>query len=219
MNNQCPLCGSKKIKLLKKGVRDNSNVDVMVCEACSLEFLSDFSHVTDEFYQEGEMHQKELFYWLENTKKDDVRRFNFLQKRKFNKKVLDFGAGNGNFVKLAQCEGVEIDNSLRNYFKDNNLKIYKSFDETDKKYDYITLFHVLEHMKQPEKLLEKVSEYLQSDGKIIVEVPSCDDALLKMYRSKDFAEFTYWGCHLYLYNEKTLKKTLKKAGFKVCETH
>ena len=217
MNKKCPLCGCENIKLLKHGVRDNSQIDVMMCPNCSLEFLSDFSHVTDKFYEIGEMHKKELASWIENTKPDDKRRFEFLQKKILNKKVLDFGAGNGNFAMFAQADGVEIDESLKNYFKDNNLKIYKTINDVEKKYDVITMFHVLEHLKSPVEMLKNLSKHLENEGQIVIEVPNSSDALLKLYKNKDFADFTYWGCHLFNYNEKTLKMIVEKAGLKVVE--
>lgn len=50
---------------------------------------------------------------------------------------------------------------------------------------------------------------------MIIEVPSADDALLKTYNSSAFQEFTYWSCHLYLFNSTTLHKLIDKTQFEV----
>lgn len=36
-----------------------------------------------------------------------------------------------------------------------------------------------------------------------------------MYECQTFSDFTYWSCHLYLYNEETLSILLSKVGLKV----
>jgi hypothetical protein len=44
-----------------------------------------------------------------------------------------------------------------------------------------------------------------------VEVPSSSDALLSLYNSVPFQNFTYWSPHLFLFNPDTFKKLSKKA--------
>lgn len=36
-----------------------------------------------------------------------------------------------------------------------------------------------------------------------------------MYKSDSFADFTYWECHLFLYNNETLKRMVEKAGYRI----
>ena len=56
-------------------------------------------------------------------------------------------------------------------------------------------------------------------GSIIVEVPSCDDALLSLFGSLEFSDFTYWSCHLYLFNPATLERLLSSLNKKVTIDH
>lgn len=88
-------------------------------------------------------------------------------------------------------------------------------DEINEQFDIITLFHVLEHLHDPISTLKQLKRLLKPNGKIIIEVPSSNDALLTLYESDEFAKFTYWSCHLYLYNEWTLKKMVGKSNFKI----
>lgn len=77
------------------------------------------------------------------------------------------------------------------------------------------MFHVLEHLIDPVNVLETLRSTLSENGKLIIEVPNSNDALLTLYNSKSFSEFTYWSCHLYLFNPSTLKTVIEKAGYKV----
>lgn len=56
---------------------------------------------------------------------------------------------------------------------------------------------------------------LSPEGNIIIETPNADDALLSMYGSKAFADFTYWSPHIFLYNESTLTMILERAGLEI----
>ena len=56
---------------------------------------------------------------------------------------------------------------------------------------------------------------LKLSGKIIIEVPNANDALLNLYDSNEFAKFSYWSCHLYLFNNETLENLLNNTNFKL----
>lgn len=82
-------------------------------------------------------------------------------------------------------------------------------------FDLITAFHVIEHLQDPITTLKQFNSLLKENGKIVIEVPNADDALLTIYENKPFMEFTYWSPHLYLYNAHTLRKLGEKSGFRV----
>lgn len=222
----CYLCGHNRFEKLEGTVRDNPSLSVLKCKNCSLVFLSSFSHIDSDFYCNDGMHngQPDIENWLEQTKDDDKRRFKFLKSRIKGKKILDFGCGNGGFLSaISDCGqksaslacGVELQKSMFEYFENKNLKVFEDIQEIDEKFDYITLFHVLEHIKDPAEMLKNIGEKLEKNGQIIIEVPNSNDALITIYKSKAFMDFTYWGCHLFVFNEKTLRKIAKRAGFKI----
>ncbi len=47
---------------------------------------------------------------------------------------------------------------------------------------------------------------------LLLEVPNSNDALLTMYGSKKFQEFSCWSQHLYLFYSETTKLLAKKIG-------
>lgn len=221
MDKQCYLCESKNIKKIKQGVRDDENIEVFKCQNCGLEFLSEFKPTLNNFYTNGELHNKTADFqnWLNRTGIDDIRRFKYLLNIIKNKSILDFGCGSGEFIRLSKpysekIIGCEIDKSLTEYYKEIEIDVRNSINQIDEKFDVITMFHVLEHLENPIEILEQLKQKLNKNGKIIIEVPNSDDALLTLYKSKAFKSFTYWSCHLFYYNQKCLKDLIKKCGLK-----
>ena len=221
----CYLCNSENHTKRPGSVRDNKDLDILECQNCGLVFLSARDHISEGFYEDSQMHAGELNIdaWQGDTEVDDRRRFEAFKAVITNKRVLDFGCGNGGFLKKARsissvCKGVELEQALEGHFKQQGLEVYTSMEqlhESGEQFDVITLFHVLEHLPDPIKCLNGLKNNLSENGQIIVEVPNADDALLSLYQSGPFSHFTYWSCHLYLFNNHSLNKLANVAGFKV----
>ncbi len=164
--------------------------------------------------------QPDIASWCRDTRTDDLRRFRSLAAAIKNRKVLDFGCGNGGFLrqatKSAACaEGFEIERGLKEHHKALGLVIHDSLAGLKRKYDLITAFHVIEHLRDPAAELRKLARLLGASGQIIIEVPNSADAMLTLFRCKAFSKFTYWICHLYLFNSSTLRLLARKAGLKL----
>lgn len=93
--------------------------------------------------------------------------------------------------------------------------MWESIDQCDRKLDVITLFHVIEHLEYPLQILEDCKRYLNKGGKIVIETPNANEALLTLYHSKEFADFTYWSPHIFLYNEENLIALAQNSGFNI----
>ncbi len=217
----CFLCNSSEYKTRPGTVRDNKELKILECCECGLVFLSQDSHIDNSFYEESNMHKDfDFLKWRKQTLEDDNRRFKFTKNFITNKKILDFGSGNGGFLKQAKeiCKdvmGLEIESAITKYYEKENINLSNNLETLNKKFDVITSFHVIEHIKEPISILKKLSTLLNENGKIIIEVPNANDALLTIYENEAFSNFTYWSCHLYLYTHHTLNILAKKAGLKV----
>jgi SAM-dependent methyltransferase len=217
----CTLCNSENLRKRSGSVRDNKSLEIFECNNCGLVFLSEDSHIDNKFYENSNMHQSFDFYrWRNETLLDDSRRFKFLENLLINKKVLDFGSGNGGFLKFTKDTsslsiGVELEKAVIPYYEKENIPLENNLDNISSKFDLITSFHVIEHIKEPLIILEKLKNLLEDDGKLIIEVPNANDALLTIYENEAFSHFTYWSCHLYLYTQYTLSLLAKKAGLEV----
>ena len=218
---KCRLCGSENITETEYKLRDSKDLKVLKCNNCSLVFLSSFEHISRDFYQRGKMHSSNFKpeKWLVASKIDDTRRFEQLKDKIRNKTLLDFGCGAGGFLlyakEIADVYGVEEQETLFDFFQKNTLSVYKTLDDVDKKFDIITMFHVLEHLDEPEKVVTKLLGLLNDGGELIIEVPNEDDALISVYKCRAFTNFTHWSCHLFCFNKKTLQRLVSKCRVKI----
>ncbi len=160
--------------------------------------------------------------WLRETVKDDERRFAFFNDAITSRDLLDFGCGAGGFLirakeRVRSAIGIELEARLQQHFKANGLEVVQRIEElpTSRRFDVITAFHVIEHLQDPAATLSELAARCRLDGKILVEIPSSSDALLTLYENTPFTEFTYWSCHLYLFNATNLTNLAKKAGLRL----
>ncbi|MDN4606801.1 class I SAM-dependent methyltransferase [Sporosarcina highlanderae] len=185
-------------------------------------YLSSIDHITDKFYEEsgmlsGRFNIKE---YRANSLRDDKRRARYIDDNIINKAMLDFGCGGGGLLHLlkertSRIAGLELDKTLHKMINDEGITCYQELGDIKEKFDYITMFHVIEHLPNPIQVLVELRKYLVPNGKIIIEVPNSEDALLTLYKNEAFANFTYWSCHLFLFNASTLQELFKQAGYRV----
>lgn len=221
---KCYLCECSEHRRRPGKVRDDESLEILECQGCGLVFLS-LTELPETFYEKSCMHNDEppsVSAWLHDTDRDDERRFCSLSEAMTNRDVLDFGCGSGGFLLKARSKahsimGIELEARLYPHFQTNGLEVFQSIDElpSDQNFDLITAFHVVEHLEDPATMLEKLAKKLRGGGRIVIEVPSSADALLTLYYNVPFSEFTYWRCHLYLFNAANLPLLVKKAGLKL----
>ena len=151
---------------------------------------------------------------------DDYRRASQFEKNLKNKDILDFGCGWGGFLRNVKnyksLSGVELRKGCINFIKNNikKIDISDNINSFDKKFDIITMFHVLEHIPYQTETLKVLKSKLKNKGKIIIEVPHAEDFLILQEELKEFKNFTFWSEHLILHTYKSLKSILLKSGFK-----
>jgi 2-polyprenyl-3-methyl-5-hydroxy-6-metoxy-1,4-benzoquinol methylase len=220
----CYLCHSVKFFQRPGSVRDNSDLNILECQNCGLVQLSSQEHLKEGHYENSGMHGSDpepMEVWERNTAEDDQRRFEMLQAMLINQKVLDFGCGNGGFLRratqlAAEVIGIELEDRVREHLSEK-IQIFSELGALrgGSCFDLITAFHVVEHLSDPRGILCEFKKYLAPDGRIVIEVPSSSDALLTLYESEPFQHFTYWSQHLYLFNAKTLETLVQQSGLKV----
>lgn len=218
----CYLCGASEHRLRDGAVRDDPGLSILECAKCGLVALSETEQIAKGHYEDSGMHGAALppmETWLRTTEEDDRRRLEILRSSILNKTLLDFGSGACGFLKMAEpfasrVSGVEPERRVREHYA-GELELFGSVEEAGTSYDVITAFHVVEHLPDPRAMLRLLGERLASNGRLVVEVPNSDDALLTLYKSSAFQHFTYWSQHLYLFNERTLRQLAEQARLRV----
>ena len=98
---------------------------------------------------------------------DDYRRVNQFSKKLKNKDILDFGCGWGGFLRniknYKSLSGVELRKECTSFIKNNiqKIDISNNINSFDKKFDIITMFHVLEHIPYQTEWLHWTFRLLQ----------------------------------------------------------
>jgi len=158
---------------------------------------------------------------IKTTVIEDGRRRATQFKKILNKKdILDFGCGWGEFLKniknYKSLSGIELRKECINHINLNikKINISDNINHFEKKFDIITMFHVLEHIPQQIDILKLLKAKLRHKGKIIIEVPHAEDFLILQNELKEFKNFIFWSEHLILHTYKSLKTILTKSGFK-----
>ncbi|WP_405400162.1 class I SAM-dependent methyltransferase [Maribacter sp. Asnod2-G09] len=138
------------------------------------------------------------------------------------KKLLDIGCGTGEFLISAKNKnwetvGVELNDSARKKAIDKKLEIYKSLDDlNNQKFDVITLWHVLEHLPDLDKQINKIASLLNKNGTLIIAVPN-----YKSYDAQYYKEF--WAAydtprHLWHFSQNAIRSIFKNKKIEVVKT-
>jgi SAM-dependent methyltransferase len=102
--------------------------------------------------------------------------------------VLDWGAGDGSFLKLLKRSGFECF-GIDFYSKtpDNNRIIDSSIEDagfSEEYFDGIICFHVLEHLYCPSESLKTALKLLKPNGFLLIEVPNISSFGFKVFKEK-----------------------------------
>ncbi len=165
--------------------------------------------------------------FIENKKKKHLR-VNHINKRKVlqlltflkmkNRKILDFGCGDGSFLRVCNKYGFKnlhgIDSKFDRSIKKDGIFFYNSLKELDNnlKFDCITLWGVLEHLNNPLEFSKKILKHLKRKGFLLLEVPNSDSLLMKyviLNKEKTY-RFLEPGRHLYFFSKLFFKIFAKK---------
>ncbi|HCN37520.1 MAG TPA: hypothetical protein DIS94_07415, partial [Bacteroidetes bacterium] len=107
--------------------------------------------------------------------------------------LLDVGCGSGLFLKsvsdVFNVSGIDVSKKSINFAREEfGLDVSnKSLDDLisdGKKFDIITLWHVLEHFNNPVEDLKKIRNLLNENGVLIIEVPNWDSIKFQMSGKK-----------------------------------
>lgn len=165
-----------------------------------------------EYYMYGLLLSQ--FLWSQHY--DILKHFNKIIKETSVKGTyLEIGAGHGLYVREAielldddvAFDVVDISPSSIKIGKemiDNpkvNYHLTDIFDfEPEKKYDFITMGEVLEHVEEPVKLLQRLYDLLADDGKFYITTPTNAPAI----------------DHIYLFrNAEEIREVIHAAGFEI----
>lgn len=104
------------------------------------------------------------------------------------RRVLDVGCGDGTFLLKAAEENWQIVGTEMNVepARQNNIEVYETIAAAKEKYgansfDAVTMWHTLEHFKNPREMLASAREILAPNGILLVAVPDAGGWQAKLF--------------------------------------
>ncbi len=173
----CNICGSDRIEKL------DPEFNFCRCDSCEYVFDSprpSFAEISAFYSQAGKYD-----LWLKEEHARDLlwkRRLKKLLLYRSKNRLLDIGTGYGQFLHHArpffsEVTGTEVSESAVALAKEKyglNLLAGQvaELDLPPQYFDTITLFHVLEHVPDPAKLISRCHTMLRPQGIVIIAVPN-----------------------------------------------
>ncbi len=225
--SECALCRSSQSSLVQVGVRHATQADVRQCTECGFVFrwprpaAEELARYYEEHYREdyAEPAAHERFRTDLDEARSRVRRL--LPLLRPDTRLLEIGCGSGAFLDAVRPyvggrKGIEPDAASRAYIA-RELKLSVLTDVADAlrekhTFDLVVLFHVLEHVLEPVEFLRTLCRLLNPAGRLVIEVPNLDDALIAIYKVPAYLRFYYQKAHLSYFTRTTLGKAIEQAG-------
>jgi 2-polyprenyl-3-methyl-5-hydroxy-6-metoxy-1,4-benzoquinol methylase len=173
----CNVCRSDRIQKI------DSDFNFCRCDSCGYVFDSprpSFALISAFYSQTGKYDT-----WLNQERARDVmwkRRLKKLSRYRSKGRLLDIGTGYGKFLHharpfFAEVTGTEVSQSAVVLAKEKyGLSLLagpvEALDLPSQSFDTITLFHVLEHVPDPGKLVTVCHALLRSQGILVIAVPN-----------------------------------------------
>ncbi len=222
----CPICDSEKINnyASKNGYR------LYQCLDCDLVFVwpipVNVSKIYGKQYFKANKKEKSAGYIDYENDKEPMKRvfencLDEFEKLTKGRKVFDIGAATGYFLDLAKrrgwkTAGTEISEYAAELAKKKGHDIFCGdlFEKNITKiYDVVTMWDVLEHLKDPGRYLQSVNKLLVNGGVLAINTIDKGSLWAKFFGKK-------WHLiippeHLFYFSQKNLKILLKEAGFKI----
>lgn len=205
--NRCPICGQLVFQCDKTYYKDSINK------------FND----PDVAYQWSKSSNR----YIKRSQKTLKRLRRLLGKDFKNIRLLDVGCASGAFIKIANklgvhAEGVEPMAFPARAATASGLKVTEGYLEDlnlpEESFDVVTLFEVIEHLKNPVSLLKECRRILRPGGLMIVKTGNTDSWTVR-YMKERWDYFCPAIGHISFFNPRSMKVLAERTGFtigKIC---
>lgn len=232
----CPVCKNDKLTLhitCKDYMISGEIFEITKCSSCSFLFTNPrpSPEKLDSYYESDDyVSHSNKSNNLTNIIYKIARQFTLSSKLRIineitnNKTILDYGCGTGYFLNTCKkncwnINGFEPNVAAREQATintDNNILSQLNEIEKLNNVSLITLWHVLEHIPDLDKIFSILKTILSSNGKFLIAVPNNES-----YDALHYKE--HWAAydvprHLYHFSQNTMKHFLQKHGLKIYKT-
>ncbi len=220
----CNLCGSDEAEEIGSRDRDGRPLRTTICRRCGLVWSNPRPsedevrrYYSREYRLDYKGHRTPSLRHTARSGRGALNRYKVLAPfLKAGDRVLDAGAGGGEVVYVLRrrgfdASGLEPDEHYAQYARaqlgvpvDTGFVQDIAFPEHT--FNVITMFHALEHVEDPTRILRTLRTWLVESGLLLVEVPNVEARCVSPAHRFHFA-------HFYNFNRDTLEAFGRKTGF------
>jgi SAM-dependent methyltransferase len=231
VNSGCPICRSVPFRIVEHAEPPHCVVRCLECGLIYVDPLPNAQHLAghydEDYYSEWVSSQ------ADKRRRMWARRLEAIARKTPTGRLLDVGCGDGVFLNLAMgsgwtVEGTEVsawaaEHATRNIGRPVFCGEIWGAGFLARSFDVVTLWHVLEHVSSPLRVLEEVRKVLKPAGRLVVAVPNVDDHVMQTVyrlvkrRKPHLFSVADKELHLYHFSVASLKGLLDKAGFTCVE--
>lgn len=211
--NTCTICQGH-IKFLYRVKK----YEIYKCENCGL-------GITKNSTIQSSNYHRDKVYEIESAQFKNIfqRRVNFIESLHLRTgKVLEIGSSTGLMLSLFKEKswevlGVEISQEAANSALKRGINtLITSIEDMNlpqHSFDLIIINHTLEHLENPNNVIQKISSVLKEGGILLVDVPNFDSLSARIFKKNWFALLP--SEHLWHFTYDALSNLLNHNGFKI----
>ena len=222
---RCVVCGNRDRGKFRVRVR-RPDFQVVECLDCSFHFIPSGYRSSVDYtrYKSADVAAEvaKSDPWLKIQR--NLLRYRLIGKYRRTGKIYDIGCGFGHFLLTGrrlgyEVSGAEMSRANASYVRGTLGIPIDEGDFLEKKagmrYDILTLWDVLEHVENADRLIEKASAMAGPGGYLFIQVPALDGFLASVLKSR------WWAMgpdHANYFSRDTIRRLLDRYGFDVVKT-
>ncbi len=218
--NSCLVCGTFDVRPFA----DIDGYNIVTCTNCGFRYVSPLpsDEVLFNFYNSIHYHSGSR-YGQQSRYNPWGPRIMLINRYRKGATLLDIGCATGHFIAEAMrcgydCQGIDLSaeaiEQARSLVGVDRVQQKDVFDLTsDTIYNVVTIWALIEHVKDPAAYFTKINSLLEVDGLLALSTPNCRSLSARFRGSK----WKYYipPEHLFYFDMTTISKLLKKCGFRV----